>query len=422
VARRGALGRLAVDVRDDGAPELAGEPECDRADVGVPLSGTPGTLEGVPRHGGVRRVGGREEAIGKHGPKLRPHGPLANGGLPAVVAVVRRTRFAAAHRSHSDVRRRCSRHDLATACLDDVAMTAPVIETDRLTKRYGAARGIEDVSLSVQRGEVFGFLGPNGAGKTTTIRTLLDLLHPTSGSARLFGLDSRRDSVAIRARLGNLPGELAWDPRRTGHEVVALLAALRGMDGLGRAGELEERFHADLDRPIGHLSRGNRQKIGIIQALFHAPELLILDEPTGGLDPLMQEELHQLVGEERDRGATVFLSSHDLEEVQRLCDRVAIIRDGRLVAIEHVADLTAKRLRHATVEFTEPVDASDLRRLAGVRDVEVSGRRVRFGVEASALDGVVKALARHEIVDLELAHPSLEEVFLALYSGEEQPR
>jgi ABC-2 type transport system ATP-binding protein len=294
-------------------------------------------------------------------------------------------------------------------------MTA-VIETQRLTKRYGESRGIEDVSLTVRRGEVFGFLGPNGAGKTTTIRTLLDLLHPTSGSARLFGLDSRRDSLVIRARLGNLPGEFACDPRRTGREVVALLAELRGMHDLGRATELADRFHADLDRPVGHLSRGNRQKIAIIQALFHSPELLILDEPTGGLDPLMQEEFHQLVGEERDRGTTVFLSSHDLEEVERLCDRVAIIRGGRLVAIEHVADLTARRFRHATVRFADTVAASELRAIDGVRDVEAEGRQIRFGVEASALDRVVKQLARHEIVDLELAHPSLEEIFLALYS------
>ncbi len=297
-----------------------------------------------------------------------------------------------------------------------------IIETDRLTKRYGTARGIEDVSLSVRRDEVFGFLGPNGAGKTTTIRTLLDLLHPTSGSARLFGLDSRRDSLAIRARLGNLPGEFACDPRRTGREVVALLAALRGMDGLGRAPELAERFHADLDRPVGHLSRGNRQKIGIIQALFHSPELLILDEPTGGLDPLMQEQFHLLVGEERDRGATVFLSSHDLEEVERLCDRVAIIRDGRLVAIEHVADLTARRFRHATVTVADAIDGRELRAIDGVRDVVIHGRQVRFGVEATALDDLVKVLARHEIVDLELARPSLEEIFLTFYAGEEQAR
>jgi ABC-2 type transport system ATP-binding protein len=295
-----------------------------------------------------------------------------------------------------------------------------VIETERLTKRYGGARGIDDVSLAVQRGEVFGFLGPNGAGKTTTIRTLLDLLRPTSGSARLFGLDSHRDSLAIRARLGNLPGEFALDPRRTGREIVTLFAALRGMPGLGRAADLAERFSADLDRPIGHLSRGNRQKIGLIQALFHEPELLILDEPTGGLDPLMQEQFHEVVAEERERGATVFLSSHDLDEVQRLCDRVAIIRDGRLIAVEHVADLTRRRYRDVTVEFAEPVDLQRLRDLPGVRAVEADGRRVRFSVEPTALDAVIKAIARHTIVDLELAHPSLEEIFLTYYTSQEQ--
>jgi ABC-2 type transport system ATP-binding protein len=296
-----------------------------------------------------------------------------------------------------------------------------IIETDRLTKRYDDARGIEEISLSVSRGEVFGFLGPNGAGKTTTIRTLLDLLHPTSGSASLFGLDSRRDSLAIRARLGNLPGEFACDPRRTGREIVTLFAAIRGLPGLGRAPELAKRFHADLDRPIGHLSRGNRQKIGLIQALFHSPELLILDEPTGGLDPLMQEEFHEVVAEERERGTTVLLSSHDLDEVERLCDRVAIIREGRLVAVEHVADLTRRRFRHVTVELAEPVDGAELAALSGVRDIETDGCKARFGVDAGALDAVVKAIARHEIVDLELAHPSLEEIFLTFYEPVKEP-
>jgi len=293
-----------------------------------------------------------------------------------------------------------------------------VIQTDRLTKHFGDARGIEDISLSVLRGEVFGFLGPNGAGKTTTIRTLLDLLHPTSGSARLFGLDSRTDSLAIRARLGNLPGEFACDPRRTGREIVTYLAALRGLRGLGRAAALAERFRADLDRPVGHLSRGNRQKIGLIQALFHAPELLILDEPTGGLDPLMQEQFHEVVAEERERGATVLLSSHDLDEVQRLCDRVAIIRAGRLIAVEHMADLTRRRFRHVAVQFARPVDAAELGALAGVRDLEVDGCRARFGVEPGALDAAIKAIARHPVIDLELAHPSLEEVFLTYYESE----
>jgi ABC-2 type transport system ATP-binding protein len=295
-----------------------------------------------------------------------------------------------------------------------------VIETEGLTKRYGSARGIDDVSLSVLRGEVFGFLGPNGAGKTTTIRTLLDLLHPTSGRARLFGLDSRRDALAIRARLGNLPGDFACDPRLTGREIVELFAALRGLQGLGRAVELAERFSADLDRPVGHLSRGNRQKIGLIQALFHVPELLILDEPTGGLDPLMQEEFHEVVAEERQRGTTVFLSSHDLDEVERLCDRVAIIRDGRLIDVEHVADLPQRKFRHVTVELAQPIDESELRALPGVRDLHADDRMARFTVATGELDAVIKVLARHPVVDLELARPTLEEIFLTYYAREEQ--
>jgi len=265
-----------------------------------------------------------------------------------------------------------------------------VIETEGLTKFYGAERGIEDVTVSVEAGEVFAFLGPNGAGKTTTIRTLLDLLHPSGGSARLFGLDSRRESVAIRARLGNLPGDFGYGKRNSGREALALLARLRGVDDLGRAEELAHRFHADLDRPLGQLSRGNRQKVGLILAMFHSPELLILDEPTSGLDPLMQEEFLALVREERERGCAVFLSSHELDEVERVCDRVGIIREGRLIAVERVADLLAKTAerRRVEVEFAEPADLEALR----------------------AMPGVVRA---------EYARPTLEEVFLTYYRGEE---
>jgi ABC-2 type transport system ATP-binding protein len=297
-----------------------------------------------------------------------------------------------------------------------------IIQTDRLTKRFGSSRGIEDVSMSVQRGEVFGFLGPNGAGKTTTIRSLLDLLHPTSGSARLFGLDSRRDSLAIRARLGNLPGEFAYEPRRSGRELLEFLAQLRGMDDLGAAPALAERFSAELDRPLGELSRGNRQKIGLVQAMFHEPELLILDEPTGGLDPLVQEQFHEVVAEQRERGVTVFLSSHMLDEVERVCDRVGIIREGRLVDVEPVSALTRRSYRIVTVEFAEPVDAAEFERLPGVSELSVDGTRLTFKA-AGALDPVVKALARHPVRDLELAHPSLEEIFLTYYTvpGEQAP-
>jgi ABC-2 type transport system ATP-binding protein len=298
----------------------------------------------------------------------------------------------------------------------------PVIETQGLTMRYGAARGIEDVSLSVEAGEVFGFLGPNGAGKTTTIRTLLDLLHPSSGSARIFGLDSRRDSVAIRARLGNLPGDFGFGPGASGREVVALLARLRGIDGLGRAEALASRFRADLDRPIGQLSRGNRQKIGLISACFHEPELLILDEPTGGLDPLMQEEFLALVAEERERGATVFLSSHDLAEVQRVCDRVGIVRGGRLIAIERIDDLLGRARRRVTVELAQPADLrAELAALPNVADVAGADGHFTLSVGGD-VDALLKALAAHHVSDLEVAAPSLEEVFLTYYQEEGEGR
>ncbi|HET6570540.1 MAG TPA: ABC transporter ATP-binding protein [Solirubrobacterales bacterium] len=246
------------------------------------------------------------------------------------------------------------------------------IETAGLTKYYGAVRGIEDLTLTVEPGEVFGFLGPNGAGKTTTIRTLLDLLHPTRGSARILGLDSRRDSVAIRARLGNLPGDFGYGKRSSGREALALLARLRGLADLSRAEELARRFRADLDRPLGRLSRGNRQKVGLILAVFHRPDLLILDEPTSGLDPLMQEEFLALLREERARGCAVFLSSHELDEVERVCDRVGIVRGGRLIAVERIADLLEKTTEHrrVEVEFAEPVELGEVRRLPGVTGAE----------------------------------------------------
>ena len=290
----------------------------------------------------------------------------------------------------------------------------PAIETEALSKRYGRHRGIEDVTFAVQPGEVFGFLGPNGAGKTTTIRTLLDLIHPTAGRARIFGLDSRRDSVAIRARLGNLPGDFGFGREATGRRAVELLARLRGVAGTARAEELAARFRADLDRPLGQLSRGNRQKVGLILATFHRPELLILDEPTSGLDPLMQEEFLDLVGEERDRGCAVFLSSHELDEVQRVCDRVGIVRGGRLIAVERIADLLGKARRRFAVELADPAGLERLRSLDGVADLEIADGRATF-TAGGDLDAVVRELAGHHVVDLEATHPSLEEVFLGYY-------
>ena len=292
-----------------------------------------------------------------------------------------------------------------------------VIETRGLTKFYGDHRGIEDVTMSVGAGEVFGFLGPNGAGKTTTIRTLLDFLHPTAGSARIFGLDSRAESVAIHGRLGNLPGDFGFGKTATGEEAIRLMARVRGVDDLGRAKRLAERFRADLARPLGKLSRGNRQKIGLILAVFHKPDLLIFDEPTSGLDPLMQEEFMALVREERDRGCSVFLSSHELDEVERVCDRVGIIREGKLVAVEEVDDLLGRTPRHASVQFADPPDLDELRALPGLEDVKTDGDAVTFRVVGSP-DPLLKVLARHRVSDLEFERPSLEEVFLSYYGDD----
>ncbi|HVX32328.1 MAG TPA: ABC transporter ATP-binding protein [Solirubrobacterales bacterium] len=299
-------------------------------------------------------------------------------------------------------------------------MSDAAIETERLSKLYPGGHGIAELTMSVAAGEVFGFLGPNGAGKTTTIRTLLDLIHPTAGSARLLGLDSRRDSVAIRRRVGNLPGDFGFGRETTGRQALDLLARLRGA-ATDRAGELTERFRADLDRPLGELSRGNRQKVGLILAAFHRPELLVLDEPTGGLDPMMQEEFLALVGEERDRGATVFLSSHELDEVERICDRVGIVRDARLVAVERVPDLLGRARRKVSVHLADGGGLEELRRLAGVSDVERFDGGVSFRF-AGDVDPVVKALATHHVTDLEVSRPTLEEVFLGYYEGGEEER
>jgi ABC-2 type transport system ATP-binding protein len=289
----------------------------------------------------------------------------------------------------------------------------PTIETAALSKFYGPHRGIENVTVAVEDGEVFGLLGPNGAGKTTLIRTLLDLLHPSRGSARIFGLDTRRDSAVIRRRLGNLPGDFAFGKRSTGAEMLSLLAALREAD-LGYAHDLARRFRADLSRPLGELSRGNRQKVGLISALFHRPDLLILDEPTSGLDPLMQEEFLALVGEEQTRGCTILMSSHELDEVERVCERVGIIRDGRLIAVERVADLLNRTGHRVSVTLGDSPDPRELAGLAGVSALQVHGSRAEFTVSGD-LNPLLRLLARREVSEIEIAHLTLEEVFLSYY-------
>jgi ABC-2 type transport system ATP-binding protein len=292
-----------------------------------------------------------------------------------------------------------------------------VIAVERLTKSYGARRGVIDLTFSVFAGEVFGYLGPNGAGKTTTIRTLLDLIRPSSGRSEVFGLDSRRDAVDIHRKVGYLPGEFGLYDHLTGEEYLTHLGALRGgVDGR-YVRELAERFQLDLGLRIRSLSHGNRQKVGLIQAVMHRPELLILDEPTQGLDPLMQQEFYSLVSDVRRDGRAVFLSSHVMPEVERVCDRVGIIRDGLLVAVEDIGDLRAKEYRTLEVHLANHVAAEAFALVPGVTEAASEGDALRLTV-VGPMDHVVKALARHEVVDLISHEPSLEDVFLAFYGGE----
>ncbi len=296
-------------------------------------------------------------------------------------------------------------------------MTLRVIETEGLTKYYGRSRGIIDVTLQVEQGEIFGFLGPNGAGKTTTIRLLLDLIRPTRGHARVLGLDPQRDGVEVRRRVGYLPGELALYPDLTGQQVLEYAAHLRHGVPQKEIARLADRLEADLRRPIRTLSHGNRQKIGIIMALMHRPELLILDEPTTGLDPLMQQALYELLEEVRRDGRTVFFSSHILPEVERLCDRVGILREGRLVAVETVSGLKKVAVRRMDLVFEGPVDPTPFRSLPGVREVAASGSTLHIAVQGS-LDPVVKTAAQHTVLNIVTYEPNLEEAFLAFYKDD----
>ena len=293
-------------------------------------------------------------------------------------------------------------------------MSSAVIVTEGLTKYYGKSRGVVDLDIEVREGEVFGFLGPNGAGKTTTIRLLLDLIRPTRGRAYLFGLDSRRDSLQVRRRCGHLPGELALYEKMSGADLLRFFANLRGGVSWSYVEELAERLDGELSAPIRSISRGNKQKIGLIQALMHQPELLILDEPTAGLDPLVQQEFYRIIASCRAEGRTVFVSSHNLPEVERLCDRVGIICEGRLVDLVEVASLKKRALRRLEVHFASPPPPDALRGVPGVVDLHADEVVVHCTVRGS-MDLLIKALARFEVVNIVSHEPSLEEVFLRYY-------
>jgi ABC-2 type transport system ATP-binding protein len=288
------------------------------------------------------------------------------------------------------------------------------IETFGLTKSYGSITAVADLNLRVEPGQVFGFLGPNGAGKSTTIRMLLALQRPTRGRAALLGLDAASESVEVHRRVGYLPGDLELFPRLTGRQHITWFARARGVDVGSLARQLADRFQVVVDRPVRELSKGNRQKIGLVLAFMHRPELLVLDEPTSGLDPLMQHEFESLLRETVAEGRSVFLSSHELGEVQRIADRIAIIKEGKLVAEDTVDGLRRAAPRKIDVHFPRPVDPAELSAVNGVTVTASDGPRVILDVTGE-IAPVLKVIASHDPVDLISRPPGLDELFLSFY-------
>lgn len=290
-----------------------------------------------------------------------------------------------------------------------------VIETKNLTKYYGSARGIIDVSLTVEEGEIFGFIGPNGAGKSTTIRTLLSLIHKTSGEAKIFGLDTERDKVKILEDVGYLPGEVFYYDDMRAIDLFRYSASFYRKDCTKRIEELSALLELDVHKKIEDMSLGNKKKVGIIQGLLHSPRLIILDEPTSGLDPLMQKTFFNLIKEENRRGATIVFSSHILSEVQRICDRVAIIKDGRIAAVQSIDEL--RRSAYKSVSFTlrdgaVPKDFT----LSGAENLQISGASAGFLFQGD-VNFLLSTLAQYQLMNVDITEPDLEDIFMHYYVG-----
>ncbi len=290
------------------------------------------------------------------------------------------------------------------------------IKTQGLIKFYGNFQALHGVDMEVRRGEIFGFLGPNGAGKTTTIRCLLDLIRPQGGSIRVLGLDPQQESVKVRSRVGYLPGELSMEDNLKVESQLRYYNDLRGNKAdWDFAHQLAERLDLDLSMPIKNLSKGNKQKVGVVQALMHRPELLLMDEPTSGLDPLMQQEVYRLLTEAQAEGTTVFFSSHILSEVEVLAERVAIIRQGVIVEEAEPSQLVSMALRRVRVRFMEAVDPAPLAEVEGITLLDKgNGIQATLQVEGE-MDRLIKALAVFPVSDFEIERPSLEEIFLTYY-------
>jgi ABC-2 type transport system ATP-binding protein len=289
-----------------------------------------------------------------------------------------------------------------------------VIQTEKLTKCYGSSRGIEDINLSVKEGEVFGFLGPNGSGKTTTIRILLDFIRASSGRARLFGLDAHADSTRIKSRIGYLPGEYGMYEKMTAVEYLQFLGSLRRDKEPPLRDRLIERFGLDTSRRIKSFSHGTKQKLALVQAFMHDPELLILDEPTNGLDPLIQQQFYELILELKERGQSVFFSSHVLSEIERVCDRVAILREGKLIALHEISDLKKYRLKTIEVTFKQEQDESIFQQ-EGVRKIEKNAQTVRLWIDAN-INGILRTISEYPIDNISCRDARLEDIFLEYYS------
>jgi ABC-2 type transport system ATP-binding protein len=293
-----------------------------------------------------------------------------------------------------------------------------VIRTERLAKFYGRRRGLDGLDLEVREGEIYGFLGPNGAGKTTTIRILMDLIRPSSGTAAILGQDPRDGGPALRRRLGYLAGDFVVDGGQSSRELLTHLAHLRGGVAQQRIEQLADRLDLDLSVRIRSLSKGNRQKVGLVQALMHEPELLILDEPTSGLDPMLQQIFLGLAREAKAGGQTVFMSTHVLSEAQQTVDRVGIVRDGRMVAVESVEALRRRAVRRVEIHFDEPVRPDAFIGLENVLDVATDGPVLRCRLAGRA-DALVKAAARYPVDSVVIEELDLEELFFTYYRDEE---
>jgi ABC-2 type transport system ATP-binding protein len=291
-----------------------------------------------------------------------------------------------------------------------------VIETRNLTKFYGKDRGIIDLDLEIEPGEIFGFIGPNGAGKSTTIRILLGLIFPSSGSGKIFGLDIVKDSKEIKKQIGFMPSEIQYYEKMDVHELLRYSANFYETDCESRIKELAEIFDLVLDRKIIDLSRGNQKKVSILQSLIHKPGLLILDEPTSGLDPLMQAKFFDILKEENGKGTTIFFSSHTLSEVQKMCRRVGIIKEGKIVAVEDIETLRKKQLRKIQVEFFQAANAGDIL-CSGIINPEAEGPNLNF-LYSGTMKDLIDSLAGKNIKDLIIEEPTLEEIFMHYYSGE----